>query len=118
MAIDCGKRCKQNFFSAGKQNFSLNKAKKKQPFLKSLDRFRRLEVGGNARNAFVINLLHNIASSSSFLDFARNFSLFSLVFCTSKFLELKEFKKTIIPFALVGYETSYKQVGATCLVGY
>ena len=31
---------------------------------------------------------------------------------------LKEFDKTIIPFALVGYETGYSQLGATRLVGY
>ena len=37
---------------------------------------------------------------------------FSLVFRTSKFLEFKEFNKTIIPFALVGYETGYSQRGA------
>ena len=63
-------------------------------------------------------VLHNIASSSSFLDFARNFSLFSFVFRTSKFWEFKEFNKTIIPFPLVGYETGYSQLGATRLVGY
>ena len=60
-------------------------------------------------------VLHNIASSSSFFDFA---PIFSLVFRTSKFLEFKELNKTIIPFALVGYETSYSQLGATRLVGY
>ena len=53
-----------------------------------------------------------------FFDFAWIFSLFSLVFRTSKFLEIKEFNKTIIPFALVGYETGYSQLGATRLVGY
>ena len=63
-------------------------------------------------------VLHNIASSSSLFDFARIFSLFSLVFRTSKFLEIKEFNKTIIPFALVGYETGYSQLGARRLVGY
>ena len=35
-----------------------------------------------------------------------------------KFLEFKEFNKTIIPFALVGYETGYSQLGARRLVGY
>ena len=63
-------------------------------------------------------VLHNIASSSSFLHFARIFSLFSLVFRTFKFLEFKECNKTIIPLALVGYETGYSQLGATRLVGY
>ena len=53
-----------------------------------------------------------------FFDFARIFLLFSLVFRTSKFSKNKEFNKTIIPFALVGYETGYSQLGATRLVGY
>ena len=66
----------------------------------------------------VHKVLHNIASSSSFLDFARIFWLFSLVFLTSKFLEFKELNKAIITFALVGYETDYSQLGATRLVGY
>ena len=56
--------------------------------------------------------------SLSFFDFARICSLFSIVFRTSKFLEFKEFNKTIIPFALVGYETGYSQLGATRLVGH
>ena len=56
-------------------------------------------------------VLHNIPSSSSF------FSI-SLVFQTSKFLEIKEFNTTIIPFALVGYESGYSQLGATRIVGY
>ena len=50
-----------------------------------------------------------------FFDFAQ---IFSLVFRTSKLLEIKEFNKTIIPFALVGYENGYSQLGATRLVGY
>ena len=29
-----------------------------------------------------------------------------------------EFNKTIVPFALVGYEISYSQLGALRLVGY
>ena len=64
-------------------------------------------------------VLHNIATSSScFFDFAGIFSLSSRVFRTSKFLEFKEFNKTIIPFSLVGYKTGYSQLGATRLVGY
>ena len=35
-----------------------------------------------------------------------------------KFSEFEEFNKTIIPLALVGYETGYSQLGATRLVGY
>jgi len=53
-----------------------------------------------------------------FFDFPRIFKLFSLAFCISKLLELKEFNKTIIPFAFVGYETGYSQLGDTRLVGY
>ena len=53
-------------------------------------------------------VLHNIASSSSFFRFRSYFVL--QIF--------GEFSKTIIPFALVGYETSYSQFGATRLVGY
>ena len=65
--------------------------------MESLDQFRRLEVREKARNVFVKSLrlsdhkvLHNIASSSGFFDFARIFSLSSLVFRTSQFLEFKE----------------------------
>ena len=82
--------------------------------MESLHQFRRLEVREKARNVFVMSLrlsdhkvLHNIASSSSFFNFARIFLLFSLVFRTSKF------NKTIIPFPLVGYETGYSQLGTT-----
>ena len=49
-------------------------------------------------------ILHNIASSSSFFNFAQ---IFSFVIRTSKHLEFKEFNKTVIPFALVGYETRW-----------
>ena len=104
---------------------SLGIRHKKNVFGESLDQFRSLEVREKVRNVFVMSLrlsdhqvLHNIASSSSFFDFARIFFLFSLVFRTSKLLEFKEFNKTIPPFALVGYETGYSQLGATRLVGY
>ena len=93
--------------------------------MESLNQFRCLEVREKARNVCVMiprpsdyKVLHNITSSSSSLDFARIFSLFALVFRTSKFFEFKEFNKTIIPFALVGYETGYSQLGTTRLVGY
>ena len=66
----------------------------------------------------VLSVLHNITSSSSFFDFAWIFSLFFARISYFKFLEFKEFNKTIIPFALVGYETGYSQLGATRLVGY
>ena len=104
---------------------SLGIKHKKNVLGESLDQFRSLEVREKIRNVFVMRLrlsdhqvLHNIASSSSFFDFARIFSLFSLVFRTSKLSEFKEFNKKIIPFALVGYETGYSQLGATHLIGY
>ena len=53
----------------------------------------------------------SFAGAGDFLAFFARISYF-------KFLELKEFNKTIIPFALVGYETGYSQLGATRLVGY
>ena len=59
-------------------------------------------------------VLHNIASSSSFffILFHLNFLAFFADISYFKFLEFKEFNKTIIPFALVGYS----QFGATRLV--
>ena len=63
-------------------------------------------------------VLHNIASSSSFFRFRSDFLAFFAHISYFKFLELKEFNKTIIPFALVGYETDYSQLGATRLIGY
>ena len=64
-------------------------------------------------------VLHNIASSSSFFfRFRSDFLAFFALTLYFKFLGFKEFNKTIIPFMLVGYETGYSQLGATCLVGY
>ena len=63
-------------------------------------------------------VLHNIASSSSFFRFRSDFLAFFARISYFKFLEFKEFNKTISPFALVGYETGYSQLGATRLVGY
>ena len=85
---------KLNFFSPDSDISLWIKAKKKKKlFVESLDQFRRLEVREKARNVFVMSLrlsdhkvLHNIVSSLSFFDFARIFSLFSLVFRTSKVL--------------------------------
>ena len=83
---------------AGKQNFSLNKAKKENKFVvESLDQCRCLEVREKARNVFL---------------------RWAYVFLTTRCY--KEFNKTIIiiPFVLVGYETGYSQLGATPLFGY
>ena len=63
-------------------------------------------------------VLPNIASSSSFFRFRTDFLAFFARISYFKYLELKEFNKTIIPFALVGYETGYRQLGVTRLVGY
>ena len=62
-------------------------------------------------------LLYNIASISTF-RFRSDFLVFFARISYFKFLEFKEFNKTIIPFALVGYATGYSQLGATRLVGY
>ena len=94
-----------------------------------MDQCRCLEVREKARKLmfFVMSLplsdhkvLHNIASSSSFFRFRSDFLAFFACISYFKFLEFKEFDKTIIiiPFALVGYETGYSQLGATRLVGY
>ena len=52
-----------------------------------------------------------------FFSISLGFSRFFARISYFKFMEFKEFK-TIIPFALVGYETGYSQLGATRLVGY
>ena len=46
-------------------------------------------------------VLHNIASSSRFFRFRSDFHAFFARISFFKFLEFKEFNKTIIPFALV-----------------
>ena len=53
-----------------------------------------------------------------FFRFRLNFLAFFAGISHFKSLEFKEFNKTIIPVALVGYETGYSQVGVTRLVGY
>ena len=58
-------------------------------------------------------VLHNIASSSNFFRFRTDFLAFAARISNFKFLEFKEFNKTIIPLAFVGYETGYSQLGAT-----
>ena len=93
----------------------------------SLDQCRRLEEPEKVKkNVFFVmslplfdhKVLHNIASSSSFFRFRSDFLAFFPRISFFKFLEFKEFNKTIIPVALVGYETGYSQLGATRLVGY
>ena len=94
--------------------------------MESLGQRRRLEVREKARNVFCDDptsvwshwsVTQHRNFINFFFDFAGIFSLSSLVFRTSKFLEFKEFNKTIIPLAIVGYKTDYSQLGATGLVG-
>ena len=64
-------------------------------------------------------VLHNIDRIFiEFLSIALRFSRFFRSYFGLQILVLKEFNKTIIPFALVGYEIGYSQLGATRLVGY
>ena len=64
-------------------------------------------------------MLRDIASSSSFfLRFRSDFLTFFARISYFKVLDFKEFNKTIILFALVGYETGYSQVSAKHFVGY
>ena len=64
-------------------------------------------------------VLHNIDRIFiKFFSISLGLSCFFAHISDFKFLVLKEFNKTIIPFALVGYETGYSQLGATRLVGY
>ena len=114
-------------FSPESKIFFWIKPKKKKTFLWKI--WINTEVKKYAKRQemffFVISLrlsdlkvLHNIASSSSFLSICSDFLTFFARISYFKFLEFKEFNKTIIPFALVGYQTGYSQLGAMRLVGY
>ena len=54
-------------------------------------------------------VLHNLASSSSVFRFRSDLLAFFARISYFKCLEFKEFNKTIIPFALVGYLPSHIQ---------
>ena len=93
--------------------------------MESLGQRRRLEVREKARNVFCDDpasvwshwsVTQHRNFIKFFFDFAGVFSLSSLLFRTSKFLELEEFNKIIIPLAPVGYKTGYSQLGSTRLV--
>ena len=125
MVNDWSKCCQAKSFFAGKRNFSLKKAI--NVFQDSWVKFRRLEVREKVRNIFVTSLrlsdhkvLHDIASVLiKFFRFRSDLrAFFARISYFLNFWSLKEFNKTIIPFALVGYETGYSQLGATRLVGY
>ena len=93
--------------------------------MESFDQCRRLEVHEKARNVLVMSLRlsdHKVVTQHRMLI---NFFFISLRFsrCFRSYFVLqmfgfKEFNTTIIPFALVGYETGYSKLGATRLVGY
>mgnify|MGYP000680592930 CR=1 FL=1 len=118
---------KLKMFSPESKIFPRLKPKKKKNFFgESLDQYWRLEERKKARNVFFVmslrlydhEVLHNIASSSNFLSMPLGFSPFFRSYFVFQILEFEEFSKTIIPFALVGYETGYSQLGATRLLGY
>ena len=131
MVNDCTKRCYTKSFFTGKQNFSLNtcKAKSEKKLWKKKKRnfgwiptFRSTRKGKKCFCDEPISVWpQGITQRLIFIKF---FSIllwvslfFSLVFRTSKFLELNEFNKTIIPIPLVRYETGYSHLGATRLIG-
>ena len=93
--------------------------------MESLDQCRRLELREKARNVFCDEptsvwpqgVTQHRIFIKSFFRFRSDFLAFFARISYFQFLEFKEFNKTIIPFALVGYETGYSQLGATRLVG-
>ena len=127
MVNDCAKGCWAKNVFAGRRYFSLNKTRKENKLFcgkfGSMSTFRSTRKGKKC--FFVMSLrlfdqmvLHNIASLSSFFRFRSDFLAFFARILYFKFLEFKEFNKTIIPVALVGYETGDSQLGATRLVSY
>jgi len=110
---------KLKMFSLESELFLWIKPKKKKGFfIESLDQCRRFKVREKARNGSGDEPKSVSPSSSSFFLFRSDFLDFFARTSYFKFLELKEFNKTIIPFALVGYETGYSQLGDARLVGY
>ena len=82
--------------------------------MESFDQCRRLEVREKARNVFFVMSLrlsdHKVVITQRRSHLHQVFFNFFAHILDFKFLVLKEFNKTIIPFALVGYETGYIQV--------
>ena len=117
---------KLKMFSLESEIFLWIKPKTKNKIVKSLEQCPRLEVREKARNVFLWWASTSIWSQGFtqhcifkfFFDIARIFSPFSLVFRTSNFWSFKEFNKTIISSAFVGYDNGYSQLGDTRLVGY
>ena len=64
-------------------------------------------------------VLHNIDRIFiKFFSISLGFAPFFRSYFRVQILVLKEFNKTIIPFALAGHVTGYSQLSATRLVGY
>ena len=88
--------------------------------MESLDQCRRLEVREKARNVFVMSLRlsdHKVVTQHrifiKFFSISLGFSYFFCLYFVLQIFGFKEFNKTIIiPFALVGHETGYSQLGA------
>ena len=122
MVNDCAKL---KMFSPKSEIFLWIKPKKKKKnfLVESLDRYRSTRKGKKSflwwayvcltTRCYTTSRLHQVFFwfRSDFLAFFARISYF-------KYLELKEFNKTVIPFALVGYKAGYSQLGATRLVGY
>ena len=123
MVNDCDKSCEAKNILAGKQNFSLNKAKreKRNFFVESLDQCRHLEVRQKARNDEPKSVgpqgvtQHRSHLHQVFVDFARIFSLFSLISRTSNFWCLRNLIKQLFHSRLldmrlvIGYLPSHIQ---------
>ena len=87
--------------------------------MESFDQCRRLEVREKARNVLVMSLRLSdckvVTQHRIFIKFfaiSLRFSRFFRSYFILQIFGFKEFNKTIIPFALVGYETGYSQRGA------
>ena len=91
--------------------------------MECFDQCRRLEVREKARNVMSLRLsYHKVVTQYrifiKFFSISLGFSRFFRSYFLLQVFGFKEFNKTIIPFALVGYETGYSQLGATRLVSY
>ena len=63
-------------------------------------------------------LCSEVASTSGHFNLKEIFTEKKILLTSTSISKQGEFNKTIIPFALVGYEIGYSQLGASRLVGY
>jgi len=103
-------------FSPESEIFLWIKAKNKNKnfFVESLDKCRRLEVREKARNVCSDESTsvwpQRVTQHRIFIKFfsiSLGFSCFFRPYFVLQIFGVKEFNKTIIPFALVGFETGY-----------